>query len=289
MRIVDENGAVTMADQRMNGDGTDLLSGIELFRFTDRTYTLAELLNNAPTGVSLENRLILENSEPQVSVGTLSVVDDAGPHTYSLLSDAGGRFALDGNELVYTGQGFLDYEQDSSYRIRVKAEDSFGEAIEKDLVIVVGDVTRERATGTAQADTMWGGAGNDAFEGLAGNDLLKGAGGRDTLTGGTGKDVFVFGNGDTGSSKTRADTILDFKGREGDRIDLKAIDANTKKAGDQAFSFICTKAFTKAGQVRYEKAGKDTYVSLNTDSDKAAEAVIKLKGAMDLQKSWFVL
>jgi hypothetical protein len=30
-------------------------------------------------------------------------------------------------------------------------------------------------------------------------------------------------------------------------------------------------------------------VYLNTDSDKAAEAVIKLKGAMDLQKGWFLL
>ena len=32
-----------------------------------------------------------------------------------------------------------------------------------------------------------------------------------------------------------------------------------------------------------------TYVYLNTDNDQAAEAVIKLKGSMDLSKSWFVL
>ena len=38
-----------------------------------------------------------------------------------------------------------------------------------------------------------------------------------------------------------------------------------------------------------EKTKKATYVYLNTDNDKAAEAVIKLKGALDLQKSWFVL
>ena len=63
------------------------------------------------------------------------------------------------------------------------------------------------------------------------------------------------------------------------------MDANTKKSGDQNFSFIGTKAFTKAGQVRYEKARNDTYVYLNTDNDKAAEAVIKLKGVIDLQKA----
>ena len=42
-------------------------------------------------------------------------------------------------------------------------------------------------------------------------------------------------------------------------------------------------------QVRYEKTKKETFVYLNTDSDKAAEAVIKLKGAIDLSKGWFVL
>jgi hypothetical protein len=41
--------------------------------------------------------------------------------------------------------------------------------------------------------------------------------------------------------------------------------------------------------VRYEKAGAYTYVSLNTDADAAAEAVIKLKGSFDLVKGWFVL
>ncbi len=82
---------------------------------------------------------------------------------------------------------------------------------------------------------------------------------------------------------------MDFSGRGGDKIDLRAVDANTKRGGDQNFSFIGTKAFSKAGEVRYEKAGRDTYVYLNTDNDKSAEAVIKLKGAMSLQKGWFDL
>ena len=78
--------------------------------------------------------------------------------------------------------------------------------------------------------------------------------------------------------------------RSGDRIDLKLVDANTKKRGDQKFSFIGDdEAFTATGQVRYEKTKGYTYVYLNTDSDKAAEAVIKLKGALDLSKGWFVL
>jgi hypothetical protein len=94
---------------------------------------------------------------------------------------------------------------------------------------------------------------------------------------------------ETAASKTGADTLVDFSGRAGDRINLKLVDANAKARGDQAFSFIGEAAFTKAGQVRYETARSYTYVSLNTDADAAAEAVIKLKGSFDLVKGWFVL
>lgn len=147
----------------------------------------------------------------------------------------------------------------------------------------------DRLSGETGNDSLIGGAGNDVADGGLGNDRLIGGLGKDTLTGGTGRDVFVFDDRETGSSKSKADYITDFSGRNGDRIDLKLVDADTKKRGDQKYSFIGEKAFTKAGQVRYEKTKKETYVYLNTDNDKAAEAVIKLKGAIDLQKGWFVL
>ena len=203
--------------------------------------------------------------------------------------------------------------------------DGAGASISRTLSITVRDVTDESATGNSAGDRILGGNGRDTFSGAAGDDTLDGAAGhdrlngdagndwltggagndllsagdgndrligglgQDTLTGGRGRDVFVFDDKETGSSKSKADTITDFKGKEGDRIDLKLIDADTKKKGDQKFSFIGKEAFTKAGQVRYEKTKKETFVYLNTDSDKAAEAVIKLKGAIDLSKGWFVL
>lgn len=71
-------------------------------------------------------------------------------------------------------------------------------------------------------------------------------------------------------------------------LDLKLVDANTRKSGDRKFSFIGKEAFSKAGEVRYEKAKKETYVYLDTNSDKSAEAVIKLECALDLQNSWFM-
>jgi Ca2+-binding RTX toxin-like protein len=153
-------------------------------------------------------------------------------------------------------------------------------------------------TGTGAANTINGLAGNDVISGLGGNDKLYGGAGNDRLIGGSGKDTlygnaggdtFAFAKGDTGTSKSKADYLADFSGRSRDKIDLSAIDANTKKGGDQKFSFIGTKAFSKAGEVRYEKEKGYTYVYLNTDSDKSAEGVLKIKGAMDLSKGWFVL
>jgi Ca2+-binding RTX toxin-like protein len=156
----------------------------------------------------------------------------------------------------------------------------------------------DEISGLGGNDRLYGGAGNDHLIGGSGNDKLYGDTGIDRLIGGTGQDTlygqsggdrFVFDDRDTSASKTKADYLADFSGRGGDKIDLKLIDANTKKGGDQNFSFIGTKAFSKAGEARYEKVKGYTYVYLNTDSDKSAEAVLKLKGVMTLQKSWFLL
>ena len=79
------------------------------------------------------------------------------------------------------------------------------------------------------------GAGKDVLNGGTGNDRLTGGAGQDTLTGGSGKDVFVFGNKELCTSTKTADYITDFSGKGGDRIDLRGIDADVKKKGDQNF------------------------------------------------------
>ncbi|MBB4039187.1 Ca2+-binding RTX toxin-like protein [Microvirga flocculans] len=155
--------------------------------------------------------------------------------------------------------------------------------------LLVGNKATNTLKGRGGNDEISGSGGSDKISGETGNDRLIGGSGTDTLTGGSGRDAFVFDDRETSSSKSKADTIADFSGKGGDRIDLRAIDANTKKFGDQNFAFIGTKDFSKAGEVRYEKTKGYTYVYLNTDSDKAAEAVIKLKGSLDLSKGWFVL
>ena len=41
---LDLHGTYTLVDDRTGGDGSDVFSGVELFQFSDRTVTLAELL-----------------------------------------------------------------------------------------------------------------------------------------------------------------------------------------------------------------------------------------------------
>ena len=93
-------------------------------------------------------------------------------------------------------------------------------------------------------DTLDGGAGNDTLNGGAGADTLIGGGGRDVMTGGADADTFVFtANTQSSTDASTRDIITDFLVGS-DRVDLSGIDADTAAAGNNAFSFIGTAAFT---------------------------------------------
>jgi Ca2+-binding RTX toxin-like protein len=166
---------------------------------------------------------------------------------------------------------------------------SLAAAAQVENLTAADGTARLTLTGNGLANVLTGNAGINRLSGGSGNDRLVGGRGQDSLTGGSGRDVFVFDDRETSASRSKADYILDFSRRQSDRIDLKAIDADTTKRGDQKFSLIGEKSFSKAGELRTEKTKSATYVYLNTDNDRSAEAVIKIKGALDLQKGWFVL
>lgn len=141
--------------------------------------------------------------------------------------------------------------------------------------VIYGKAGKDSLKGNAGHDILFGGSGYDVLNGGAGNDRLVGGLGVDILSGGTGNDVFVFGKSDTGLGRYR-DVISDFTAKE-DRLDLRAIDANSRTKVDNAFSkLLSTKqSFTAAGQIRYD--AKTGILSLNTDKDAAAEFEIYLK------------
>ncbi len=265
--------------------------------------------NAAPSGIVLAGGVVLENSASGTVVGSFSA-EDPNPgdtHSFALIDDAGGRFALSGNNLVVANGVRLDFEQAGIHTVVVRATDQTGLSLDTVFTIGVGNRAPERVIGTPGSDVIvggfgadWfsggggadhlrGGIGNDVLKGGSGNDRLTGGRGRDVETGGSGKDLFIFDDRDTGASRKLADSILDFRGGLGDRLDLRLVDANAKARGDQKFAFIGEAEFTRAGQVRYEHTSRDTWVYLNTDADASAEATIRLNGVFDLHSKWFLL
>ena len=155
-----------------------------------------------------------------------------------------------------------------------------------DLGEAVGSVRAGDLGGRAGGDTLIGGSGNDTLLGGAGNDTLVGGAGKDTLTGGGGLDHFVFTA--IGDSKLAAPDLITDWGA-GDRIDLSAIDADTKTSGDQAFHLGATPGHTGDIVVHYDAAHNRTVVDLYTNNDNKSDAEIWLSGNHALIDSDFVL
>ena len=146
----------------------------------------------------------------------------------------------------------------------------------------------ENLTGSAYNDTLIGYGLANALDGGAGNDILQGNGGADVLTGGAGRDTFKFVLV-SDSSPAAADRIIDFI-VGGDVIDLTGIDAMTTTAGNQAFQFIGTNAFTgKAGQLHYAQVGGETVVTGDVNGDSIADFTLILNGLKNLTGSDFGL
>jgi Ca2+-binding RTX toxin-like protein len=149
----------------------------------------------------------------------------------------------------------------------------------------------ETIKGTSHADTLKGGVGADKIVAGAGNDVLIGGLGADDLYGGAGSDKFRFADIKHSTvATTGRDTIFDFSGKGGDRIDLATIDAISSKTGNQSFSFIDTQAFhKKAGELRYEKHASDTYIYGDVNGDGKADFAIHLDDAVAMTKGYFLL
>jgi serralysin len=126
----------------------------------------------------------------------------------------------------------------------------------------------------ARADRLEGGKGNDRLIAGAGSDRLIGGEGADILAGGTGRDRFIYLTVSEAGRGATADRITDFT-RGADRVDLTSIDADTTHAGDQAFHFRGSGAFTgAAGDLRFA-AGQ---LAGDVNGDGLADFAIAISG-----------
>jgi Ca2+-binding RTX toxin-like protein len=159
---------------------------------------------------------------------------------------------------------------------------------------VVADLASGTATGHGNdrlfsIENLQGTLYNDRLAGNAGANSLDGGSGADVLVGRGGADRFVFHQAEE-SLPVAPDRILDFSRSQGDRIDLRNIDANVQVDGDQAFDLIGSRAFQSAGQLRFFQQNGDTIVEANTDDSlPGAELRIVLDPLVSLQQTDFVL
>ncbi len=90
-------------------------------------------VNDAPTALSISNLTLAENAAINTEVGTFTTkdVDAVDEHIYTLVSGTGSTdnasFEINGDKL--TSKFVANYENKSSYSIRVKVEDKAGDSI----------------------------------------------------------------------------------------------------------------------------------------------------------------
>ncbi|MET1112402.1 MAG: M10 family metallopeptidase C-terminal domain-containing protein, partial [Allosphingosinicella sp.] len=123
------------------------------------------------------------------------------------------------------------------------------------------------------------------------SDLLHGNLGADVLTGNGGADVFRY-DSTAESSFSSTDQITDFTPGT-DKVDLSRIDANSLMAGDQAFSWIGSSAFSgSAGELRATAFVSNAWI-LEGDTDGNGQPdlflVLALQGPTPLSAGDFML
>jgi len=152
--------------------------------------------------------------------------------------------------------------------------------------LIYGDDLSGLLTGD---DYLRGDKGADTIFGGAGADSILGGAGRDLLTGGAGADRFMYSTDDMQSASLVADVILDFQAGS-DLLVFSSIDTNASLAGDQAFAFRESLAFSASGvaEIRWYQSGGNTFVQADM-GDGVADITLQIQGLVNLVQQDFTL
>ncbi|MGO4572982.1 hypothetical protein [Microvirga sp. 2TAF3] len=251
-------------------------------------------LNTAPEKLSLSGQTIIESASAGTVIGILTTTDSTldDTFTYTLLDNAGGRFAIQGSKLVVADGTKLDYEQSTSHQVTIRVSDKGELTLDKSFSIHVSDVIEANEV-AENKNVFVGSAKNDTIIGTSGNNVLKGGSGRDTLTGGMGRDTFVF---DVKASKTNLNKVTDFNVKD-DTIWLenkyfkvgKGTEAKPVKLNGKLF-WTGDKAHDKDDRIIFnKKSGVLYYDSDGTGKAKQIEIAILKKGLKMTYHDFFVI
>lgn len=160
-----------------------------------------------------------------------------------------------------------------------------------DDLVGIGSSLGEALVGNAGANSLVGNFGNDVLWGRGGDDTLIGGHGSDTVVGQAGADVIVINDVvESQASVGGRDYINGFVNGT-DLIDLSGVDADTGTAGDQAWVFVGTDAFSNtAGELRYQSYGGNwNIISGDDDGDGVADLQIFVNQTSTMFETDFVL
>jgi Ca2+-binding RTX toxin-like protein len=157
----------TVVDQRAGSpDGTDTVSGVEFFQFADITVNAAAAAASS-AGVTLSGGTIAENSVNGSLVGTIAGTLSGGTLTYSLIDNAGGRFAIDANTgvIAVNNGSLLNYEAATSQTIMVRVADQNGLTLDKTFTIGLTNVNEAPTAAALASGSVYDNATNGTVVG----------------------------------------------------------------------------------------------------------------------------
>jgi ELWxxDGT repeat protein len=196
--------------------------------FTEKAFVITVTnANEAPTDITLSSSVIAENSGANATVGTLSSTDpDAGStFTYTLVAGAGdtdnAAFNINAGSLRATSN--LDFENKSSYTVRVRSTDQGGLFTEKVFVISVSDIN--------EVPTDLGISSTSIPENAGANATIGTLGTTDPDAGNTFTYSLVAGTGDADNAAfnlsgnvLRATSSLDFEAKSSYTVRVRSTD-----------------------------------------------------------------
>jgi Ca2+-binding RTX toxin-like protein len=271
------------------GGGADVFdgfAGLDTVDFSDKTSAVVLTLNGATNAVARVGG-INEDTVRNVE----NVIGGSAADT--LIGDALGNALTggDGDDFL-RGQGGADVldggagADTADYREKTVSIDVTLNGAGAGAVLVAGvaeDTLRnvENVTGGVEADILRGDALANALNGYTG---------KDTLTGGLGADRFVFNNlTDSTVAAGGRDIIADFSRTQGDKIDLRGLDAVTGGT-DNAFVFSTALANGAAGRLIVTANGTDNWlVQGDVNGDGVADFAIEVISTVALVATDFLL